>query len=264
VGRAAGPLTRTVTDAAIAMATLSRADPRDATSLPAQDLAWADLPTEPQPLLRGLRIGLLLDAGWGLPLQPEVQAAVLAAARLLADAGAIVEPLPAFTTREMADGINTFWRMRSWLDISALPAERQARVLPYIREWVQEAAGYSATQVFRGYSQIAALRDAAVVACQPFDAVLSPVAPDAACAAEAASPTNDPLRAMEHIAFTLPYNMSGQPAISVPCGHTAAGLPIGLQIIGRRHDDLGVLRLARAFELLRPAAALRPWPGIPA
>ena len=60
---------------------------------------------------------------------------------------------------------------------------------------------------------------------------------------------------MEHIAFTLPYNMSEQPAISIHCGHTEGGLPIGLQIIGRRHDDLGVLRLARAWEALRPAAA---------
>jgi aspartyl-tRNA(Asn)/glutamyl-tRNA(Gln) amidotransferase subunit A len=54
--------------------------------------------------------------------------------------------------------------------------------------------------------------------------------------------------------------MSEQPAISVPCAHHTNGAPIGLQIIGRRHDDLGVLRLARAWERLRPADALRPWP----
>jgi len=94
--------------------------------------------------------------------------------------------------------------------------------------------------------------------------VLSPVAPVSTYPAEWASPTNDPQTTMEHIAFTLPFNMSEQPAISVPCAHDGEGLPIGLQIIGRRHDDLGVLRLARAFELLRPAAALRPWPAPPA
>jgi len=93
--------------------------------------------------------------------------------------------------------------------------------------------------------------------------VLSPVAPVSTYPAEWASPTNDPQTTMEHIAFTLPFNMSEQPAISVPCAHDGAGLPIGLQIIGRRHDDLGVLRLARAFELLRPAGALRPWPAPP-
>ncbi|HRD97245.1 MAG TPA: amidase family protein, partial [Rubrivivax sp.] len=105
-------------------------------------------------------------------------------------------------------------------------------------------------------------RDAAVAACQPFDFVLSPVAPCLAFDAEWAMPTNDPLRAMEHIGFTLPCNVSEQPAVSVPIAHNAAGLPIGLQIVGRRHDDLGVLRAARAFESLR--GVLRPWPRPPA
>ena len=260
-GRACGPLTRTVADAAIAMAVLSRPDTRDATSLPPQDLAWTDLPEDPQQTVHGLKIALLMDAGWGLPLHPEVAAAVQGAAQLLAAAGAIVTPLAGFTTRAMADGINGFWRMRSWLDISALPDERQAQVLPYIRDWVAAASGYSAAQLFQHHSQFAALRDAAVAACAPFDFVISPVAPDVAGAAEAPSPTGDPLRAMEHIAYTLPFNMSGQPAISLPCGFDAAGLPIGLQIAGHRHDDLGVLRLARAWELLRPAGWIRPWPA---
>jgi aspartyl-tRNA(Asn)/glutamyl-tRNA(Gln) amidotransferase subunit A len=263
IGRAAGPLTRTVEDAAIAMAVLSRPDTRDATSLPPQDIAWTALPDDPLTVLRGLKIGLLLDAGWGLPLHPDVAAAVNHAAQLFRDAGAILTPLAGFTTREMADGINGFWRLRSWLDISALPAERQAKVLPYIREWVAAASGYSAAQLFHHHSQFAALRDAAVAACAPFDFVISPVAPDVAGAAEAPSPTGDPLRATEHIAYTLPFNMSGQPAISVPCGFDAAGLPIGLQISGRRHDDLGVLRLARAWELLRPVGLVRPWPEAP-
>jgi aspartyl-tRNA(Asn)/glutamyl-tRNA(Gln) amidotransferase subunit A len=162
----------------------------------------------------------------------------------------------------MADGINLFWRMRSWLDISALPPPRQALVLPYIRAWVAAGAGCSAAELFHGYSQFAALRDAAVAACHPFDFVISPVAPVSAFAAEDASPTNDPLRAMEHIAYTLPYNMSEQPAITVPCAFTAQGLPIGLQVIGARHDDLGVLHVARAIECLR--GAQRPWPQPPA
>jgi Asp-tRNA(Asn)/Glu-tRNA(Gln) amidotransferase A subunit family amidase len=213
--------------------------------------------------VRGLKIGLLLDAGWGLPLHPDVAAAVQTAGQILAAAGAIVSPLPGFTTREMADGINGFWRMRSWLDIEALPDERRTKVLPYIRDWVAAASGYSAAQLFHHHAQFAALRDAAVTACAPFDFVISPVAPDVAGAADAPSPTGDPLRAMEHIAYTLPFNMSGQPALSVPCGHDAAGLPIGLQIAGRRHDDLGVLRLARAWELLRPAGLMRPWPEAP-
>jgi aspartyl-tRNA(Asn)/glutamyl-tRNA(Gln) amidotransferase subunit A len=170
----------------------------------------------------------------------------------------VVEPLAPFTTREMADGIDSFWRMRSWLDIQALPDERRRKVLPFILDWVAPAEGFSAARVFHGYSQFAALRDAAVAACGRFHFVLSPVAPDVAFAAEWAMPSNHPQRAMEHIGYTLPFNASEQPAISVPCGFDAAGLPIGLQIAGRRHDDLGVLRLARAWEQLRPA--MRPWP----
>jgi Asp-tRNA(Asn)/Glu-tRNA(Gln) amidotransferase A subunit family amidase len=135
-------------------------------------------------------------------------------------------------------------------------------VLPYIREWIAPAAGYSAAQVFHGFSQIGAMREAAVAACQPFDFVLSPVSPVPTFPAEWAGPTNDPARALEHICFTVAYNMSEQPAASVDCGRTRDGLPIGLQIAGRRHDDLGVLRLARAWERLRPAPV--PWPQPPA
>ena len=261
LGRVAGPLTRTVADAALSMVTLTRPDARDATSLPPQDIDWCDIEREPRAWLRGRRIGLLLDAGWGLPLEEEIAAAVQSAAHAFESAGATVEPMVPFSTRAMADGIDRFWRMRSWLEISALPPERRVRVLTFIRDWVAAAEGCSAAQLFDGYSQFAALRDAAVAACQPFDFVISPVTPVSAFAAEWAMPSNDPRRAMEHIGYTLPFNMSEQPAASIDCGHTADGLPIGLQIVGRRHDDLGVLRLARAWENLRPAP--RPWPAPP-
>ncbi|WP_204306638.1 hypothetical protein, partial [Klebsiella pneumoniae] len=84
-------------------------------------------------------------------------------------AGAAVEPLAPFTTREMVDGIDRFWRIRSWLDISALPAGRRDKVLPYILDWAAPAAGYDGATVFRGYSQMQALREAANAACEPFD-----------------------------------------------------------------------------------------------
>lgn len=256
-GRVAGPMTRTVTDAALMMRPLTKPDWRDTTSLPAHAIDWDDLHIE----LRGLRIGLQLEAGWGLPADAETQAAVQAAARAFEAAGAIVEPLGPFSTRAMADGLDRFWRMRSYLDMSALPAERQAMVLPYIRDWVATGATLTAAQVFQGYSQMAALRDAAVTACQPFDFVLSPVNPVSSYPADWASPINDPGRPFEHIPFTLPYNMSEQPAASIDCGVTAGGQPIGLQIVGQRHDDIGVMRLARAWEQMRPTP--RPWPQPP-
>ncbi len=255
--RVAGPMTRTVADAALAMAELSRPDGRDHSSLPPQAIAWTQLDRD----VRGLKIGLLMDAGWGLPAEPEVRAAVEAAARALEAAGAIVEPLRPFVTREMADGVDRFWRTRAWVDISALPAERQALILPFIVAWARGGAGLTGEQVFHGYSQTLTIRAAAVAACQPFDYVLSPVAPMPAFAAELPCPTNDPARPFEHIAFTLHYNMSEQPAASINCGTTTSGLPIGLQIAGRRFDDLGVLQMARAWELMRPAQ--RAWPTLP-
>jgi Asp-tRNA(Asn)/Glu-tRNA(Gln) amidotransferase A subunit family amidase len=261
LGRVAGPMTRNVEDSALLMAALSLPDDRDATRLPYAELPWQQVAETRVESLRGLRVGVLTDAGWGLPVDEEIARALQQAARLFESAGAQLESLAPFSTREMADGINLFWRTRSWLDIAALPRERRERVLPFIRQWTAAAEGISAAQLFQGHSQFAALRDAAVAACTHFDVVISPVAPVSAFPAEWAMPTNDPLRAMEHIAFTLPFNMSEQPALSVPCGFTASGLPIGLQIAGRRHDDIGVLRVARAFEQMR--GALRPWPEPP-
>jgi aspartyl-tRNA(Asn)/glutamyl-tRNA(Gln) amidotransferase subunit A len=257
-GRVAGPMTRSVEDAAAMMGVLARPDARDATQLPATHIAWDDLDTIDLRGLPGVRVGLLLDAGWGLPADREVSAAVQAAAQRLQNAGAIVEPIAPFSTRAMADGMDHFWRMRSWLDYAKLPPERQALVLPYIRQWIARGAELSGAEVFDGYSQMAALRDAAVGAIQAYDFIVSPTGPVAGYPAEFASPQNDPERPFEHIAFTLPYNMSEQPALSLPCGFTAEGLPIGLQIAGHRHDDLGVLRLARAWERLRDP--LPPWP----
>jgi len=256
-GRVAGPMTRTVADAALMMGVLSRPDLRDTMSLPWQDIAWQQLHRE----VKGLRIGLQLDAGWGLPVEPDTRAAVEAAARLFERAGAIVGPVRPFMTRAMIDGMDNFWRCRSWMDISALPEARRAKVLPFIVEWARGGAGLSGEQVFRGYSQMGAMRDAAVAACAPFDVVISPTAPIAAYAAELASPTDDPARPLEHIGFTLPFNMSEQPSASINCGYTRSGLPIGLQVTGPRHDDLGVLQVCHAWEQLRPAQ--RPWPQPP-
>jgi aspartyl-tRNA(Asn)/glutamyl-tRNA(Gln) amidotransferase subunit A len=69
------------------------------------------------------------------------------------------------------------------------------------------------------------------------------------------------MRPLEHIGFTVPFNMSEQPAASVHCGFTSGGLPIGLQIAGKRFDDLGVLQVSHAFERIREGQ--RPWPQPP-
>ena len=255
--RVAGPITRSVTDSALMMSVLSQPDWRDHMSLPPERMDWLQLDRD----LRGLRIGLMLDAGWGLATDPEVRAAVVAAAQAFESAGAIVEPLEPFVTREMADGIDRFWRIRAWVDLQAFSAERQQRVLPFIFEWARGGAGLSGTDVMKGYTQTLAMRAATVAACQPFDYVLSPVAPMTAFPAELPCPTNDAARPFEHIAYTLAFSMSEQPAASINAGYSESGMPIGLQIVGRRFDDLGVLQLSRAWEQMR--AAQRPWPAAP-
>jgi Asp-tRNA(Asn)/Glu-tRNA(Gln) amidotransferase A subunit family amidase len=248
-------MTRSVADAALAMAVLSQPDARDTTSLPPQAIDWARAAEAVD--VKGLRLGLQLDAGWGLPVDAEVRRAVEAAARAFEAAGAIVEPMPPFSTRAMIEGLDRFWRTRLLADLRTLPPERRARVLPYIRQWAEGAEGLTGAQVFDGFSQIGVLRDAANAACARFDFVLSPVSPVLNFAAEAASPLDDPALPFEHIAFTVPFNMSEQPSISVPCALAAgSGFPIGLMITGPRHADLPVLRLAAAWERLRPALPL--------
>ncbi|RZL89456.1 MAG: amidase [Variovorax sp.] len=260
MGRAAGPMTRSVGDAALMMQVLAKPDARDSMSLPAQDIAWSSFDVGPDHL-RGLRIGLLLDAGCGLAVEPEIRAAVEHAARLFERAGAIIEPMQPFMSQAMLDGMDHLWRMRSLVDMNALKPEQRAKVLPYIRAWAESAAGFSGEHVFRAFSQFHITRTATVAACAKFDYVISPTAPNPPSDAELPSPTNDPLRPLEHIGFTVPYNMSEQPAASINCGYTAGGLPIGLQIAGHRFDDLGVLKVSRAFELIREAQ--RPWPEPP-
>lgn len=254
VGRVAGPMTRTVADTALAMSVLSRPDGRDGMDLPPAAIDWSDLAIDP----KGLRIGLMTEIGAGMALDPEVGEAVTAAARLFEAAGAVVAPVPAILTREMLDGLDDFWRARAWDDVEKLPEEGRARILPYIRAWAESGAQRSGLAVIRGFNRTMEIRKAAARLFGSLDFVLSPTAPVARFPAEWASPLNDPEKPFEHIGYTVPWNMSEQPAVSINCGYTKAGAPIGLQIVGRRFDDLGVLRLAKAYEDRR--GPQRPWP----
>ena len=256
VGRVAGPMTRTVADSALLMSVLSGPDWRDGMSLPPGNFDWSDLEID----AKGLRIGLMLEAGTGLPTAPEMRDAVSAAARLLEEAGAVIEPIAGFFTRDMLDGLDAFWRARSWGDMQKLAPDQRDKILPYIRQWAEGGAGLSGVEVVQGFNRTMEIRAAAASAFRNIDFILSPTAPVGTYPAEWASPLNDPSRPLEHIGFTVIWNMSEHPAVSINCGY-AGHLPIGLQIVGRRFDDLGVLRMARFYEQRRPAQ--RPWPSPP-
>ena len=256
LGRCAGAMARSAEDAARLLQVLSRPDPRDWTSLPPQGLPLEDLAVD----VRGLRLALHVDAGCGSALDPEVLAAVEAAAQVFADAGAAVEPLAPFMTPDHLADLDLFWRVRSWVDYDALPVEGKRRVLPFIVQWVHGGADVPGSRVMRCYQSILALQRATVAATLPFDAVLSPVAPGAAFPAEWPMPSGHEDFGMAHIGYTAPYNMSGQPAGTVNCGFTGDGRPVGLQIAGRRFDDVGVLRLLHWYEQHRPDEAVPDWP----
>jgi aspartyl-tRNA(Asn)/glutamyl-tRNA(Gln) amidotransferase subunit A len=257
MGRVAGPMTRTVEDAAQLMNVLARPDARDFMSLPpaqhdfARDLERLE-PRQPC-------VAFLAEMGVGLPVHPEVRAAAEAAAQALAGAGCSVEPIGSFLTAEMLDGMCRFFEARSYNDFMQLPPERRERVLPFIARWCSwRAERFSGREVMQAFALVMAMREAAVAATAPYDFVLSPTSPILAYEAELPAPGNDPENALPHIAFTVPYNMSEQPAASVNWTWSAEGLPIGVQVIGRRFDDAGVLKVSRLVESLRPAQ--RAWP----
>ncbi len=258
LGRCAGPMARTAADAALLLSVISRPDARDWTSLAPEEL---DLALDAGSLdVSGLRVGLQLDAGCGLPVDPEVSAAVERAAGIFAAAGATVEPLAPFMTGRMLTDLDQFWRVRSLVDFEALDADAQGRVLPFIQRWVTSVRDVDGRTVLGDYASIMALQQATVAATAPFDVVLSPVAPVAAFPAEWPMPWGEADLGMAHIGFTAPANMSGQPAASVNCGFTTDGRTIGLQISGRRFDDAGVLRVVDWYEHHRGAEATPVWP----
>jgi len=130
MGRVAGPMTRTVSDAALFMNVLSRPDPRDFMSLPENNFDFSSGLDEIK--INRLKIGFLPDMNAGLPVHPEVRAAAQAAAKALAKAGAAVEEMRSFLTPEMLDGMAQFFEARSYNDFMQMPAARQRKVLPFI------------------------------------------------------------------------------------------------------------------------------------
>lgn len=258
LGRAAGPLAQTVEDVAMAMAVLSRPDARDFTSLPPEQLAWNELDID----VRGKRIALHLEPGAGMPVDPEVLAAVARAADVFSNAGAEITELKPFMDEGYLRSVDDFWRVRFWRSYVELSPAAKSKVLPFISTWVHGGADVPGRRALEAYDAIGELQRTTVAATEPFDAVLSPVASVAAFPAEWPMPWGHDDQGMSHIAFTLPYNMSGQPASSVNCGFTGDGRPIGLQISGRRFADLETLRYTAWYERSRPADAVPEFPVV--
>ena len=257
VGRVAGPMTRTVDDAALMMSVLSKPDRRDGMSLPAHTINWKALEKSP----RKLRIGLMLDLGVGQSLEKPVRDVAVNAAKAFESAGAVISEVNGVLTHENLDGLDNFWRARMWDELSKLPEKERAKALPYIYQWAEAGAKLSGVDVIRGFNATMEIRAAAAKLFCELDYVISPVSPVVNFPAEFASPLNDPAKPFEHICYTVPWNMAENPAASINGGYDKNGFPIGVQIVGRRFDDIGVLGMAKTFETRR--GPQKPWPKAP-
>ncbi|HJX80109.1 amidase [Glutamicibacter sp.] len=255
LGRAAGPMGRSVDDIALFMTILAQPDVRDYTARPYPTQDWQSTISS----VSGLNVALHTDANAGSTVEPEILAAVHNVAALFADAGANVKTLDPFITQEMLDRLDGFWRTRSWADYRELSAENQAKVLDYIVRWCTIGSTFDSADTIRNFGAIDQMQQATIAATAEFDLVISPVSPMSAFPAEQPMPVVDPLATMSHIAFTVPYNMSGQPAATVNCGFTSDGKPIGVQLSGPVGADAAVLRAARWYENNRPASASPLW-----
>lgn len=251
-----GPMTRTVLDAALMMNVCAGPDERDQFSLPA---AGVDYVRALKGGLKGLRVAYSDTLGFAPAVDPEVREATAKAARAFRDFGCRVEHVdPKWPSPYDC------WRTTFYGGIAARLApyrDRRGEIDPGLLTIVEEALAYPATKYVQAWIDRLAWWQHARAFFETWDLLLTPAV---AC---------PPLRVGELYvteidgvpvpreagsAFTFAFNMTGQPAASVPCGFTKAGLPIGLQIVGRRLDDATVLRAAAGFEAARPWAHCRP------
>jgi Asp-tRNA(Asn)/Glu-tRNA(Gln) amidotransferase A subunit family amidase len=257
-----GPLARTVRDAALLLQAMAGPDPRDPLSIdaPPEDyLAACDGD------LRNLIVVWSADLGYA-PVDPEVRRIAAAAALRFTELGAKVEvrdpdwPDPGAFHKVICDVANA----SRHLDRAT---QRPEWIEPSLMRMIEDGRRVSGVEHAQALAERSTFHDRARRFFEGCDLLLTPQQPVPAWTAEPGpgphqGPTSIGGRAtpslFDRLGFTFPFNLTGQPAASVPCGFTADGLPVGLQIVGRWHADALVLRAAAAFEALRPWTARRP------
>ncbi len=250
-----GPLTRGVRDAALVMNTLKQPDARDWTALPPDP---SDYTQALEDGIRGLRIAYSPALGYARGIDPEVAAAVRDSVALLEQLGAVVEqrdpgledPL------EITTGL---WFLGSWTVWNSLSAAQQAVCDPDFAAQAQLGRAFSALQIQQLNLRRSALGSSMRQFMQGYDLIVTPATAVAAFdALPAGHGPMTPQTMLGWTPFSYPVNLTQQPACTVPCGFTAQGLPIGLQLVGPMFGDALVLRAARAFEAARNIPTLAP------
>jgi aspartyl-tRNA(Asn)/glutamyl-tRNA(Gln) amidotransferase subunit A len=243
-----GPITRAVADAAAMLNILARSDPRDPYSLPAGD---HDFLARLDGGVRGWRIAYSPDLGYA-NVDPEVAEAVAAAARQFASLGAHVEQVGRIFDSPR-EALLTLWGAGAARIVAGIPAEKLARCDPGFIAVCKEGAKIGAVDYLGADLVRNALGRTMGAFHQTYDLLLTPMTPVPAL--PVGEDLNDPASETHWVdwsPFSYPFNMTRQPAASIPCGLTSGGLPIGLQIVGPLHGDAKVLRAARAFEATQP------------
>ena len=245
-----GPMTRTVSDAALMLRVMSCPDPRD----------WFAFPYGDKDFLAGLDDGVsgmkvaFAPTLNGAAVDAEVAALVRRAADEFSALGAQVEEV----TLEMPDVGQVFfahWAVGAATVMAGFTPEQKALMDPHLRGFETAGAALSLLEYQQAVQARGRLGVQMNLFHQRYDLLLTPTMPIPAFEAG----LNEPSRPEEAgwidwTPFSYPFNLTQQPAASIPCGLTAAGLPVGLQIVGPMHRDDLVLRAARAYEQLHPIA----------
>jgi aspartyl-tRNA(Asn)/glutamyl-tRNA(Gln) amidotransferase subunit A len=244
----AGPMTRTVRDAALMFSAMARWDLRDPFCLPDDPRDWLD---GIEAGVSGLTVGILDNPGFDAPVDADGVAAVERAAQLLADAGAYVEQAVAGLP-DTSSVFGRVWGAALARMVAGMPSQLSGLLDPGIREVAETLGGMTAIEFMDAEATRAAAGHAMARLHQRYDLVLCPTVP--AGPPLAAAPTVDPVRALwtAWAPWTFTFNLTRQPAISVPMGPRGDGLPNSVQIAAAQFRDDLVLRAARAIELAQP------------
>ena len=246
-----GPHTMSVVDAALMMNVISQPDARDWHALP---FDGRDYRVGLEDGVRGLRVAWSPTLGYATNVHPEVAAACARAVERLQELGACVEAVdPGFEDPlEITTGL---WFYSAWAVWSGLTSAQQALADPDFSAEAERGAQLSPLDLHQLNMRRGALGSLMRQFMQRYDLLLTPaVAIPAFEARPAGAVPMDPHSMLAWTPFSYPFNLTQQPACSIPCGLTSDGLPIGLQIIGPMFGDALVLRAARAYESVQPIA----------
>ncbi|HEX9683813.1 MAG TPA: amidase [Acidimicrobiales bacterium] len=250
----AGPMARTVADTALMLQVLSEPDPRDAGALIPDHLDYlAGIDRG----IAGIRIAFSPDLGY-VEVHPEINQSLDAAAHAFEQLGAVVEEAhPGFS--DPVDIYNLLWNTGAAQATRHLTDGQRASMDPGLQEITADGATRSALDYLDAAAQRGELAVSMSLFHQRYDLLLTPTLPIPAFEAGREVPEGWPQRRWPTwTPFSYPFNLTQQPAVSVPCGFTGDGLPIGLQLVAARGHDALVLRAARAYEQAHPLTDRHP------